>query len=621
MLPKKYIYGKYIYGNKPKKHIIKHEPKKHVYENKEVDVDFYRACNPDLEHMTDEQLVEHYTLYGKNEGRKPNNLDVDFYRACNPDLQHMTDKQLVEHYTLYGKNEGRKPNNLNVNAYREYNPDLQHMTDEQLVEHYIKYGYITQNNLNVTNDQVVEKHQPLENYNVGIVFVCHDLKTFNKVEKHLKLNNCYVIIVGNKICLHDIFCKNEKIIIAKNLNDNIEDEHKLLTFTAWYLIVRNELLLNYSHLCILEYDANLKYEGSFTYLDTLVKNCNYDVISFNGGPQHFHSDINVNVKNNFLDLKNINIDNYNSLHTFWYHSTNHCIKRNILVDFVNWYYPDCLYLKLCDYEKLSYYHERLFSVYIINNNYRIYYLANYLTHIQEQSHVQKDYVMEKQYFLTYDDNTTCYNNDRNNLINSVSKYSNFQTIVFNKNNIDFYFNKTNEKILNSQRGGGYWLWKPYIILATLNNMNNEDLLFYLDSKYYFVKNFENLYKDKLNETNIIVWKNKPNEEITYLKNYCKMDVIKKYNIENLTFNYNCECCWAGAIIIKKTNQTMQIMKEWLEMCCNYNDITDSPSTIPNSSLFIDHRHDQSLLSIVLHKYNIKFYFFEKEFMQNVRQPW
>ena len=56
------------------------------------------------------------------------------------------------------------------------------------------------------------------------------------------------------------------------------------------------------------------------------------------------------------------------------------------------------------------------------------------------------------------------------------------------------------------------------------------------------------------------------------------------------------------------------------MCCIYEDITDSESKIENSNLFREHRHDQSLLSIIIHKYNIQMQFFEKKYLQNVRSP-
>ena len=56
------------------------------------------------------------------------------------------------------------------------------------------------------------------------------------------------------------------------------------------------------------------------------------------------------------------------------------------------------------------------------------------------------------------------------------------------------------------------------------------------------------------------------------------------------------------------------------MCCIYEDITDSSSKAKNSNLFREHRHDQSLLSILLHKNNIKMQYFEKKKLQNIRVP-
>jgi hypothetical protein len=205
------------------------------------------------------------------------------------------------------------------------------------------------------------------------------------------------------------------------------------------------------------------------------------------------------------------------------------------------------------------------------------------------------------YFLVYNDNT--HNYYLSKLLESVEIYGKeFQIIIFDKKDIDSDFMNKNKLILNCSRGGGYWLWKPYIINETLKKINDNDIIFYLDSKYYFINNFTNLYSEYMKNNNILVWKNKPNELVYYMKNWCKMDVIVKYNMFNNVFNENAEDCWGGAIIIRKTTETIKYMHEWLEMCSIYENITDSVSTIKNNNLFIEHRHDQSLLSIILHKY-------------------
>ena len=223
------------------------------------------------------------------------------------------------------------------------------------------------------------------------------------------------------------------------------------------------------------------------------------------------------------------------------------------------------------------------------------------------------------YFLVYNDNT--HNDYLCKLLESVEIYGKeFEIIIFDKKDIDSDFMNKNNLILNCARGGGYWLWKPYIINETLKKINDNDIIFYLDSKYYFIKNFTNLYSEYMKNNNILVWKNKPNQIDYYMKNWCKMDVIVKYNMFDKVFNENALDGWGGAIIIRKTTETIKYMQEWLDMCCIYEDITDSVSTIENSNLFIEHRHDQVLLSIILHKYNIEMQFFENKYLQNVRVP-
>tara|TARA_B100001059_G_C17745815_1_gene534234 strand:- start:45 stop:734 length:690 start_codon:yes stop_codon:yes gene_type:complete len=223
------------------------------------------------------------------------------------------------------------------------------------------------------------------------------------------------------------------------------------------------------------------------------------------------------------------------------------------------------------------------------------------------------------YFLVYNDNS--HTEYLNNLLNSVRKMGKeFKIIIFNKTNIDTNFLNKYKSILNLKQGGGYWLWKPYIINETLKNIKENDIIFYLDSKYFFINHFYETISNYMKINDILVWKNKPNEKVWYMKNFCKMDVILKYNMYNKVFVENCEDCWGGAIVIKKNKNTIKYIHEWLDMCSIYENITDTPSKSKNSNLFKSHRHDQSLLSIILHKYNINMKYFKKDFLQNVRCP-
>jgi hypothetical protein len=47
--------------------------------------------------------------------------------------------------------------------------------------------------------------------------------------------------------------------------------------------------------------------------------------------------------------------------------------------------------------------------------------------------------------------------------------------------IDEDFIKTHSKIWSNSRGGGWWIWKPYIIYKKLLEMTDNDILVYIDS--------------------------------------------------------------------------------------------------------------------------------------------
>jgi hypothetical protein len=224
------------------------------------------------------------------------------------------------------------------------------------------------------------------------------------------------------------------------------------------------------------------------------------------------------------------------------------------------------------------------------------------------------------YFLVYGDDK--FKNYIHKLLESVKTYGpEFEIIIFNKGDISLEFVTKYKSILNYERGGGYWLWKPYIINETLKKINDNDILFYMDSRYYFIENFTEYIVGLLKKQDMIVWNRKPNCRLFYMKEWCKMDVINKYNIYKDVFVDNKLICWAGAIVVRKTDTTCAYISEWLDMCCDYNNITDSPSITPNNRTFKEHRHDQSLLTIILYKYNIPMHNWENNrYLQNERKP-
>ncbi|MBW4588836.1 SBBP repeat-containing protein [Aetokthonos hydrillicola Thurmond2011] len=90
---------------------------------------FYRAANSDLKNLTDAQALAHFQNYGLNEGRTFSPfVDLNFYRASNPDLEKAgikTNKQLFDHLQKSGVAEGRRFSPVvDINFYLKSNGDV-----------------------------------------------------------------------------------------------------------------------------------------------------------------------------------------------------------------------------------------------------------------------------------------------------------------------------------------------------------------------------------------------------------------------------------------------------------------------------------------------------------------
>lgn len=163
---------------------------------------------------------------------------------------------------------------------------------------------------------------------------------------------------------------------------------------------------------------------------------------------------------------------------------------------------------------------------------------------------------------------------------------------------DVFWNKHANFIENNKRGYGYWIWKPYIIMKTLEKMNEDDILVYLDSGCEIV-NDEKSYNKMMNlidkcDTYSLLYTLTGNKKEKW---FDKMDLLNYMNANTDEIKNSIQH-QATLIIIKKTKEMTEFTKEWYEIACNYHFIDDSPSRHINDSEFIEHRHDQSIFSLL-----------------------
>jgi hypothetical protein len=169
-------------------------------------------------------------------------------------------------------------------------------------------------------------------------------------------------------------------------------------------------------------------------------------------------------------------------------------------------------------------------------------------------------------------------------------------------NTEFY--EKNRKILDIPRGGGYWLWKPYIISEAIKNLDANDCLFYCDagrSHYYkFTKMPKRLLAlARAKEKGFLLGPQIPH--LGTISNWTKRDCLHLMGADtDKLLGSNLLMTWS---IWRNTAAAKDFLNIWLDYCCDPRCLTDEPNVcgIPNHSDFRDHRHDQSILSILAHQ--------------------
>lgn len=170
---------------------------------------------------------------------------------------------------------------------------------------------------------------------------------------------------------------------------------------------------------------------------------------------------------------------------------------------------------------------------------------------------------------------------------------------------EYFSNKHGNFINNNRRGFGYWIWKPYIIKQQMDKMEDGDVLFYIDVGCELgIENRDKLIDCiklvKMNKTNKIMATNSVGQiEIKW----CKKDLLVKNKMDNEAF-LNSIQIQSGIILLLVCQETRELLEEWYDISCDYHNIDDSPSITTNYESFIEHRHDQSVFSLLAKKYKL-----------------
>ena len=167
---------------------------------------------------------------------------------------------------------------------------------------------------------------------------------------------------------------------------------------------------------------------------------------------------------------------------------------------------------------------------------------------------------------------------------------------------DDYFSVFRGLLSANHKGYGLWSWKPYIIERQMDNMNDGDVLIYLDAGVEINSRGSSRFTHYLdflarNDTLLFSldhqnrqWTKKSPKIFSYGKDYFRNQVV------------------AGIILLRVSDISRSLIRDWkaltsIEKGALLSDPT--PQTPEYHTELIEHRHDQSLLSKVVYEHEIQ----------------
>jgi hypothetical protein len=177
------------------------------------------------------------------------------------------------------------------------------------------------------------------------------------------------------------------------------------------------------------------------------------------------------------------------------------------------------------------------------------------------------------------------------------------------------FYSENKAILDLERGAGYWLWKPFIISETLKEMEEGDCLIYSDSGMKVVADLTPLFRIAL-ERDLVFFSG-----TGQCRQWTKRDCFYFLNADEPLF-HEAQMVDASFLVLAKNSFVNSFMAEWLKSCRDPRILTDEPNTsgLPDLPGFIEHRHDQSVLSIFARRGNFEMFRHPSQFGNHSKSP-
>jgi hypothetical protein len=191
------------------------------------------------------------------------------------------------------------------------------------------------------------------------------------------------------------------------------------------------------------------------------------------------------------------------------------------------------------------------------------------------------------------------------LIGKVDRFVRYKPFDLQANR----FWQDNQRILSEPLGAGYWIWKPFIILETMKLCKEGDIVLYTDAGVRVIDNLDPLFEiTKTSKDNRMLFALTMNYGTHRHSEYTKRDCFVLMGQDDPKY-HNERMLNAAFSVWMKTPKNILFLSEWQYYLKDSRVVTYEANTcgLPNLPDYIDHRHDQSVLSLLSLKYGRELY--------------
>lgn len=179
---------------------------------------------------------------------------------------------------------------------------------------------------------------------------------------------------------------------------------------------------------------------------------------------------------------------------------------------------------------------------------------------------------------------------------------------------DDFLNRHGRFLVAGSRGFGYWRWKPQVVLQGLRGLADGDVLLYVDSgchinaqgrqrlEFYLERTAKSSHGFLGFQARLpappLVYDGRPLPE--YLEaHWTKGDLLDRLDCRDKLWVTQTPQLGGGLFLVRAGSAGVGLVNDWLTIMdedASYFD--DAPSVSANLDGFIEHRHDQSVLSLL-----------------------